>query len=100
MSAEGPKGDPGPSSSAPAGLVFPTDFPIKVMGRRVEGFAQAIVEVVQAHAPDFDPATLEMRTSKDGNYLSVTATIRATSREQLDNLYRALTAHPLVKVVL
>jgi uncharacterized protein len=84
----------------PPGLQFPTDFPIKVMGRRVDDFAQVIVEVVQQHAPDFDASTLEMRTSKDGNYLSVTATIRATSREQLDNLYRALTAHPLVKVVL
>lgn len=81
-------------------LVFPTPFPIKVMGRRVDNFAQAIVEVVQAHAPDFDPATLELRTSRAGNYLSLTATINATSREQLDNLYRALTSHPLVKVVL
>jgi putative lipoic acid-binding regulatory protein len=59
-----------------------------------------MVAVVREHAPDFDPATLEMRASKDGNYLSVTATIRATSREQLDALYRALTGHPLVKVVL
>jgi putative lipoic acid-binding regulatory protein len=84
----------------PRGFEFPTDFPIKVMGRRVEGFAQAIVDVVKMHAPDFDASTLEMRTSKDGNYLSVTATIRATSREQLDDLYRALTSHPLVKVVL
>ncbi len=81
-------------------LVFPTAFPIKVMGRRVDRFAQAIVEVVQAHAPDFDPATLELRASREGNYLSVTATINATSREQLDALYRALTSHPLVKVVL
>jgi putative lipoic acid-binding regulatory protein len=84
----------------PTGLEFPTDFPIKIMGRRVDGFAQAIVEVVKKHAPDFDAATLEMRTSKDGNYLSVTATIRATSRAQLDDLYRALTSHPLVKIVL
>lgn len=83
-----------------AGLQFPTAFPIKAMGRRVDGFAQAIVEVVRLHAPDFDPSTLEMRTSKDGNYLSVTATINATSREQLDALYRALTSHPLVKIVL
>jgi putative lipoic acid-binding regulatory protein len=87
------------SDRAP-GLTFPTDFPIKVMGRREDGFAQAITEVVRQHAPDFDPATLEMRQSKDGNYLSVTATVRATSREQLDALYRALTAHPMVKVVL
>ncbi|MFZ5539783.1 MAG: YbeD family protein [Pseudomonadota bacterium] len=81
-------------------LQFPTDFPIKVIGRRVDGFAQAIVAVVIEHAPDFDPATLEMRASRAGNYLSLTATVRATSREQLDNLYRALTSHPLVKVVL
>jgi len=81
-------------------LTFPTAFPIKVMGRRVDNFAQAIVEVVREHAPDFDAATLELRASREGNYLSVTATINATSREQLDNLYRALTSHPLVKVVL
>lgn len=85
---------------APLGLQFPTDFPIKIMGRTDEGFAQAIVEVVLQHAPDFDPSTLEMRSSKDNNYLSLTATVRATSREQLDALYRALTSHPMVKIVL
>ena len=84
----------------PTGLQFPTEFPIKIMGRRVEGFAQAIVEVVRVHAPDFDASTLEMRTSKDGNYLSVTATINATSREQLDALYRELCDHPTVVMVL
>jgi putative lipoic acid-binding regulatory protein len=81
-------------------LTFPTEFPIKIMGRRVDGFAQAVADVVQKHAPDFDPASLELRTSKEGNYLSVTATVTATSRAQLDALYRELTAHPLVKVVL
>lgn len=81
-------------------LTFPTDFPIKVMGERVERYAQSIVDVVLQHAPDFDPATLELRASSGGKYLSVTATIRATSRAQLDALYRALTSHPLVKVVL
>jgi putative lipoic acid-binding regulatory protein len=81
-------------------LQFPTDFPIKIMGKRVDDFAQQIVAVVLTHAPDFDPATLELRTSSGGNYLSVTATIRATSRAQLDALYRALTGHPLVQVVL
>lgn len=81
-------------------LQFPTDFPIKVMGRRVDEFAQAIVAVVTEHAPDFDPATLQMRASKEGNYLSLTVTVHATSRQQLDDLYRALTSHPLVKVVL
>jgi putative lipoic acid-binding regulatory protein len=89
---------PAPADASP--LQFPTDFPIKVMGRRVDDFAQSIVAVVTEHAPDFDPATLEMRASRAGNYLSLTVTVHATSREQLDNLYRALTSHPLVKVVL
>lgn len=84
----------------PQGLQFPTDFPIKIMGRTDDGFAQAIVDIVLQHAPDFDPSTLEMRSSKDANYLSLTATVRATSREQLDALYRALTSHPMVKIVL
>jgi len=84
----------------PAGLEFPTDFPIKIMGRRDDAFAQTIVGIVLEHAPDFDPSTLEMRSSKDGNYLSVTATVNAVSREQLDALYRALTSHPMVLVVL
>lgn len=81
-------------------LTFPTDFPIKVMGRKVDNFVHAVTEVVRRHAPDFDAATVELRVSKGGNWLSITATIRATSRGQLDALYRELTAHPLVKVVL
>lgn len=81
-------------------LEFPCDFPLKIMGATREGFAQAIVEVVLKHAPDFDAAGVEMRPSKAGNYLSLTCTIRATSKPQLDALYRELTAHPWVKVVL
>ncbi len=81
-------------------LDFPCDFPLKIMGRMEATFSQEILALVQTHAPDFDGSTMEMRSSAKGNYLSVTCTIRATSREQLDNLYRALTAHPLVKVVL
>ncbi len=81
-------------------LEFPTSFPIKIMGRRADGFAQAIVDVVSRHASDFDPSTLEMRASREGNYLSVTATINATSRDQLDELYRELTAHPMVTMVI
>ncbi|MDX9995733.1 MAG: DUF493 domain-containing protein [Rhodocyclaceae bacterium] len=70
------------------------------MGATRDGFAQAVVEVVLKHAPDFDPARVEMRPSKAGNYLSLTCTIRATSKPQLDALYRDLTAHPWVKIVL
>jgi putative lipoic acid-binding regulatory protein len=81
-------------------LEFPCDFPLKIMGAAVDGFAQTIAEVVQQQAPDFDPATIEMRPSKAGNYLSLTCTIRATSQTQLDDLYRSLSSHPMVKVVL
>ena len=84
----------------PSLLEFPCDFPIKIMGRRVDGYAQAVLAIVQRHAPDFDGATVEMRASKQGGYLSLTCTLRATSRAQLDALYRELSAHPLVKVVL
>ena len=81
-------------------LEFPCDFPLKVMGANGADFAQAIAVVVQTHAPDFDAATMEIRASKAGNYLALTCTVRATSQAQLDALYRALTAHPMVKVVL
>ena len=81
-------------------LEFPMLFPIKVMGRTQDGFAQAIVAVVRKHAPDFDAATMEMRASSAGKYLSLTCTINATSREQLDSLYRDLTSHPMVTMVL
>ncbi len=81
-------------------IEFPCDFPIKIMGATRPGFAQAICEVVKRHAPDFDAATMEMRASRAGHYLSLTCTVRATSQAQLDALYRDLTSHPLVRVVL
>lgn len=70
------------------------------MGQRQDGFAQAVLEVVLRHAPDFDAAAMEMRPSAKGNYMSLTCTIRAVSRAQLDALYQELSDHPLVKVVL
>lgn len=81
-------------------IEFPCDFPVKIMGASHEGFAQAMLDVVLRHAPDFDAATMEMRPSKAGNYLSVTCTVRATSKAQLDALYLELTGHPWVKIVL
>jgi len=81
-------------------IQYPTDFPIKIMGRREPRLVHTIVEVVRRHSPDFDPATVEMRTSKKNNYLSVTCTVRATSREQLDALYQELCDHPMVVMVL
>ncbi|MBE7461134.1 MAG: hypothetical protein DPW12_08525 [Rhodocyclaceae bacterium] len=70
------------------------------MGQRQDGFAQAVLDVILRHAPDFDAAGMEMRPSAKGNYMSLTCTIRAISRSQLDALYQELSGHPLVKVVL
>lgn len=81
-------------------IEYPCDFPIKVMGVAKDNFAQAMVEIVLRHAPDFAADTVELRASSGGAYVSVTCTIRAVSREQLDNLYRELSGHPAVKVVL
>lgn len=81
-------------------IEYPCDFPIKIMGATHDDFLAAVTDVVRIHDPDFDVSTIETRMSAKGNYLSVTATIRATSRLQLDNLYMALTSHPMVKIVL
>ena len=81
-------------------IEYPSRFPIKVMGAHVEGFVEAIAFMAQRFDPEFDPLTIEQRPSKAGNYLGLTITVTATSREQLDELYRTLTTHPLVKVVL
>ena len=81
-------------------IEYPSDFPIKIMGPRHDDFAQVMLELVLQHDPDFDAAKMEMRPSSNGNYLALTVTVRATSREQLDNLYRALSGHHMVKVVL
>jgi hypothetical protein len=81
-------------------ITYPTHFPIKVMGANVEGFAEAIVHIVRHFDPDFDATTVEQRPSKAGNYMGLTVAVRVTSREQLDEVYRTLTSHPMVKVVL
>jgi hypothetical protein len=81
-------------------IKYPSAFPIKVMGKQDPSLAQALTAIVLEYDPSFDPATVEMRPSKAGNYLGLTFTVTATSREQLDGLYRTLHAHPLVSVVL
>ncbi|RZT99097.1 hypothetical protein EV681_0879 [Advenella incenata] len=81
-------------------IEYPSDFPIKVMGVQHPELAQLLTDVVLQFDPQFDPATVEMRPSSKGNYIGLTFTVRATSREQLDNLYRALHGHALVKIVL
>lgn len=81
-------------------LEFPVDFPIKVMGKRVDDFAQTIAALVRSHVPGFDAATMELRSSSNGTYLSVTVNVHVASRAQLEGLYRALSEHPMVRVVL
>jgi len=81
-------------------LEFHTDFPLKIMGRAKDGFAQTVHDIVLKHAPDYDGSKMELRPSSAGNYLSVTCVINATSKEQIDALYRELSSHPDVKMVL
>ena len=81
-------------------IEYPSDFPIKVMGKKHPDFTQLLTDLVLQFDPVLDPATVEIRPSKNGNYIGLTFTVRATSREQLDALYRALHAHPMVSVVL
>lgn len=81
-------------------IEFPCHFPIKVMGANVEGYVAAMTHIAMAFDPGFDPATIEQRPSKAGNYMGLTLSVFVSSREQLDELYRTLTTHPMVKVVL
>lgn len=81
-------------------ITYPSSFPIKVMGERVDALIPAIIHIAHQFDPTFYASTIELRESKGGKYLGITITITATSREQLDELYRTLSTHPLVKVVL
>lgn len=81
-------------------ITYPCRFPIKVMGAKVDGFVEAVTAVAIHFDPGFDAASIELRDSRAGNFLGITITVNATSREQLDELYRTLSTHPMVKVVL
>lgn len=81
-------------------IEYPSDFPVKIMGVMQDAFAQTMVELITLHDPTFHAGKMEMRPSAKGTYLGLTAMVYATSREQLDDLYRALTSHPMVKIVL
>jgi putative lipoic acid-binding regulatory protein len=81
-------------------IQYPSQFPIKVMGVKVDGLVAAVTHIAHRFDPAFDAGSIELRESKGGKYLGVTITVTATSREQLDELYRTLSTHPMVKVVL
>jgi uncharacterized protein len=91
-----------PPGGAPAAslIEYPTRFPIKVMGANVDGFVHALVGIARQFDAEFDAARIELRPSKGSKYLGVTLGVWVTSREQLDELYRTLSTHPMVKVVL
>jgi len=100
MSTSEPHDDKPAAPRAESLIEYPCKFPIKVMGTRVDGLVHAITTITQKFDPTFDATTVELRESKGGKYLGVTVTVNATSREQLDELYRTLSTHPMVKVVL
>ncbi len=81
-------------------IEYPCEFPIKIFGQQRAGFAQAVLEVVTRHDPGFVAATMEMRASRNARYISLTCTVHATSREQLDALYQELCDHPSIVMVL
>jgi putative lipoic acid-binding regulatory protein len=91
---------PEPEARKDSLIEYPSLFPIKVMGIKAEGYVHAITHIAHQFDPAFDASTIELRESKGGKYLGVTITVTATSREQLDELYRTLSTHPMVKVVL
>ena len=101
MQSQPPPIDPKEAPCRQESLIeYPCLFPIKVMGLKVEGMVQAISDIAKMLDPAFDASTIELRESKGGKYLGLTLHINATSREQLDEVYRTLSTHPMVKVVL
>ena len=81
-------------------IEYPSDFPIKVMGATHVDFAATVIDVVLEYDPTFHIGRLEERPSPQGNYTGLTVTVLATSRKQLDDLYTALSGHPMVKIVM
>ena len=88
-----------PAATAPL-IEFPCNFPIKVMGAKSDEFVSIMAALVREHDPEFDHLSIEIRESSGGKYLGLTLSVTATSQEHLDNIYRALTGHPLAKYVL
>ena len=81
-------------------LKFPCQFPIKVMGKAIDEFELFVLEVVRKHVTNIQENAIEIRKSENGNYLSITITIDATSKEQLDAIYQELTTNKLVLIAL
>ena len=100
MATSEPPAPPTEAARTESLIEYPCKFPIKVMGTKVDGLVHAVTLITKQFDPAFDASTIELRESKGGKYLGVTITVNATSREQLDELYRTLSTHPMVRVVL
>jgi uncharacterized protein len=81
-------------------IEFPCDFPIKVMGETHADFTSEVVKTIQSVVVDFDASKIEIRGSSGGKYISLTCMVYVKSKPQLDDIYRALSSHAMVKVVL
>ena len=84
----------------PSLIEYPSDFPIKVFGQAQQGFTQAVMEIILRHDPSFQASNIATRNSNAARYVSLTCTVRATSREQLDAIYQELCDHPMVVMAL
>jgi len=89
-----------PDDAATDALDFPMRFPVKAMGRSGDGFVELVVSIVRPFVGPLEDVDVEARDSRGGRYRSVTVTFTAHSREQLDDVYRALTGHAEILYVL
>jgi putative lipoic acid-binding regulatory protein len=81
-------------------IEFPCHFPIKVMGEVRDEFTSTVIEIIKHKNDSFDPSTIEMKGSSEGRYISLTCFVYVTSKPELDDIYRSLSTHPMIKVVL
>ena len=81
-------------------IEFPCHFPIKVMGEVHDAFTSTVIEIIKQKNEKFDPRTIEMKGSSEGRYISLTCFVYVTSKPELDDIYRSLSSHPMIKVVL
>jgi putative lipoic acid-binding regulatory protein len=81
-------------------IEFPCHFPIKVMGEIHDEFTSTVIEIIKQKNGKFDPSTIEMKGSSEGRYISLTCFVYVTSKPELDDIYRSLSSHPMIKVVL
>lgn len=79
---------------------FPSDIPVKVFGRSDAAFFDVVLTIARRHFPALADEAIATRPSRERHYLSVTLTVRAESREQIDALYAELSAHESVLMVL